>query len=105
MSEIQYANLHMHSDVEPFEIIRRIGSKTIEIREMNYERVESVELKWDVGGFAGHCINQNDQQWIITPDETAKPIRARLRKDGRYHSVYGKHIISDEPIRFYDYNF
>ena len=32
-------------------------------------------------------------------------IRARLRKDGKYHSAYGRHVLADAPVRFYDYNF
>jgi hypothetical protein len=101
----QYANHHGWSDIDPYEIVRVISDKTIEIRPMKAERDESVKLEWVVGGFAGHCTNQRAQKWHITRDEQAPVIRARLHKDGAYHSKCGKHYLSDKPIRFYDYNF
>ena len=103
--EFPFANLHGYSDVEPYEVVRVISDKTIEIRPMKAERDESVELKWAAGGFAGHCINQRDQKWNITSDETAPVIRARRRVDGYYHSAYGRHMLNDRAVRFYDYNF
>ena len=101
----QFANLYMHTDINPYEVVKVISDKTIEIRAMKAERDEEVKLNWAAGGFAGHCINQRDQKWYISSDESAPVIRARMRKDGRFHSVYGKHVLSDKPVCFYDYNF
>ena len=100
-----FANKHGYTDVTPYEVVRVISDKTIEIREMKAERDESVKLDWAVGGFAGHCVNQHDQKWSISSDESAPVIRARKRVDGYYHSPYGRHMLNDKPIRFYDYNF
>lgn len=104
-NQTAFANLHGYSDVEPFEVVRVISDKTIEIRAMRAERDESVKLEWAVGGFAGHCVNQRDQKWVITSDESAPVIRARRRVDGYFHSPYGKHVLNDKPVKFYDYNF
>lgn len=104
-NQTTFANLHGYSDVEPFEVVRVISDKTIEIRAMRAERDESVKLEWAVGGFAGHCVNQRDQKWVITSDESAPVIRARRRVDGYFHSPYGKHVLNDKPVKFYDYNF
>lgn len=104
-NQTPFANLHGYSDVEPFEVVRVISDKTIEIRAMRAERDESVKLEWAVGGFAGHCVNQRDQKWVITRDESAPVIRARRRVDGYFHSPYGKHVLNDKPVKFYDYNF
>lgn len=103
--QFPFANMHGWSDVEPYEVVRVISDKTIEIRPMKAERDESIKLDWAVGGFAGHCINQRDQKWFITSNETAPVIRARRRVDGYYHSKYGKHMLNERAIRFYDYNF
>jgi len=101
----QFANLHSYTDVEPYEVVRIVSDKTIEIRRMKAEKDESVELKWVVGGFAGHCINQRDQKWHISSDETAPIIRARRRIDGYFHSAYGRHMMNDKAVCFHDYNF
>jgi hypothetical protein len=78
---MKYANHIGYSDVDPYEIVRIVSDKTIEIREMKTEPDTSVELKWVAGGFAGHCVNQNEQKWIISSDETAPVIRIRNRDD------------------------
>lgn len=103
--EFPFANLHMHTDIEPYEVVRVISDKTIEIRRMNADKDESVELKWAAGGFAGHCVNQRDQKWIIKSDNNSPVIRARRRVDGYFHSAYGRHMLNSRPVCFYDYNF
>jgi len=100
-----YANHYGYSDVYPFEVVRRISDKTIEIREMDAERDESVELKWVAGGFAGHCVNQRDQRWHITSNPENRVIRIRLGKQGWKDKHGRKFGLSDKPTRFYDYNF
>ena len=103
---MQYANQYGYSDVYPFEVVKVISDKTIEIREMDAERDESVKLEWVAGGFAGHCVNQRDQRWFITSNPEGRVIRLRLRKDGRWYDVHGnRYGLSAKPDRFYDYNF
>ena len=99
----EYANMSGYSDVKPFEIVRVISDKTIEIREMDAERGE---WKPEIisGGFAGHYVNQDDQVWNIKSNEANPVIRARRNKDG-WKSSYGKHFLSTQPSKFHDYNF
>jgi hypothetical protein len=101
----RYANLIGWSDITPYEVIRTISEKCLEVRQMAY--ILSPDWKPEVvaGGFAGHCVNQADQQWIIMPNESAPVLRIRLRKNGQWHSAYGRHALSDTAIRHYDYNF
>jgi hypothetical protein len=101
----RFANQAGYSDVTPFEIIRVVSSKTIEIREMTAESDQSAVLDFHLGGFSAHCSNQNQQKWSITSNAAAPVIRARLRGDGFFHSGRGRHFISDSACRFYDYNF
>ena len=102
----QYANQIGYSDVRPFEIIAVSKSgKQITIREMNAEKDPNWKPEFHVGGFSAHCSNQSSQKWIITSDEDAKPMKAHLRKDGYFHSRYGRQLVEDQPRRFYDYNF
>ena len=101
----KYANLVLHTDVEPFEIVRVVSDKTIEIRKMSTELNKNWKPQIDVGGFVGHCTNNNTQKWNITSNKKNPVVRARLRKDGRFYSAYGKHCIEDTPRKKYDYNF
>ena len=101
----KFANRYGYSDVTPYEVVRVISDKTIEIREMDAERDESVELKWEVGGFAGHCVNQREQKWHITSNSNNRVVRIRLGKKGWKDAHGGRYDLSDEPHRFYDYNF
>jgi len=102
----QYANQICYSDVLPFEILAvSKGGNRITIRAMMYELDPNWQPEIIPGGFAGHCVNQSEQRWVITSDETARPIKANKRKDGYFYSVWGKHRIEDQPRRFYDYNF
>jgi hypothetical protein len=102
---MQYANQYGYSDVYPFEVVKVISDKTIEIREMDAERDESVKLEWVAGGFAGHCSNQRDQKWFISSNPENKIIRIRLGKQGWKDKHGRKFGLSNKPTRFYDYNF
>jgi hypothetical protein len=100
-----HANMHGYTDIQPYEIVKKISDKTIEIRRMKAERDPAWNPEFIQGGFAGHCVNNHEQRWFITSDNESPIIRARLRKDGYYHSKVGRHVLSDKPRYFYDYNF
>ena len=101
----KFANHHGYSDIDPFEVVKVISDKTIEIREMVAERDESVELEFHVGGFSAHCSNQRDQKWHIKSDDTAPVIRIRWGKQG-WKDAHGRRFnLSHKPSKFYDYNF
>jgi len=103
---MNYANKIGYSDVNPYEVVRVISDKTIEVRAMNAERDKSVELDFQVGGFFAHCSNQNEQKWFITSNEDAPVIRIRLNKKGDWKDKGGsRYVLADEPRKFYDYNF
>lgn len=100
-----YANQIGYSDVNPFEIVRIVSDKTIEIRAMDARRDPDWKPEIIPGGFAGHCINQDEQRWIITSLPDAKIARIRLGKKG-WRDKYGcRYDLSDKPRKYYDYNF
>lgn len=102
---MNFANHYGYSDVNPYEVVRVISDKTIEVREMDAERDESVKLEWEIGGFCAHCSNQRDQKWFIKSNPENQVIRIRLGKQGwkdKHGRMFG---LSDQPIKFYDYNF
>ena len=103
---MNYANQIGYSDVNPFEVVRVVSDKTIEIRAMNAERDESFKLDFVPGGFSAHCVNQADQKWFITSDEEAPVIRIRLSKNKGWCDKHGqRYMLADAPRKFYDYNF
>lgn len=102
---MKYANYHGFTDIVPFEVVRRVSDRTLDIREMRAEIDPGVVLEFHVGGFAAHCSNSRDQRWLITPEPSNPVVRIRLGRrgwrdrDGRYFSV------GSRPIKFYDFNF
>jgi len=101
----KFANHIGYSDVEPFEIVCWVSPKTIEIREMDAERDESVKMEFHVGGFSAHCSNQRDQKWFIKSNPSNPVIRIRLGKKG-WQDRHGRRFkLDDKPTKFYDYNF
>ncbi len=106
MNNATYANHIGYSDVNPFEIVRHVTDKTIEIRKMNAE----IDFQPNIspGGFAGHCTNntEGEQKWKISSDESAPVIRIRLHKNGQWKDANGnRYQLGDKPRKFYDYNF
>jgi hypothetical protein len=100
-----FANLVLWSDIEPFEVIRVVSEKCMEVRAMATELSPEWSPVVVSGGFAGHCINNNQQRWTCATNPDAPVLKIRLRKDGRWYSQYGCHHISDTPEKFHDYNF
>ena len=98
---MDYANHYGYSDITPYEIIRRVSATTIEIREMKATRIDSNvnngDLIWD--------LLPNEQRYSYAANTAAPIIRMRLWQGSQWHSIYGRHIISDAPKKFYDFNF
>jgi hypothetical protein len=104
---MNYANHHGYSDVNPYEVVRAVSDKCLEIREMDAEIDKSVDLEFIPGGFFAHCSNQRDQKWFIESNEEYLLIRIRLSKakNGWYDKHGRRFVLSDAPHKFYDYNF
>lgn len=102
---MNYANRHGYSDIDPFEIVRQVSPKTLEIRKMQAVFDESSKLEFHAGGFAAHCSNQLSQKWHITKDVSAPVIRIRLGKHGWKSPCGSTFKLSEKPVKFYDYNF
>ncbi len=107
IEELSYthANRHGYSDTHPFEIVKVISPKTIEIRPVDAELDPSWKPEVIAGGFAGHTVNNGSQKWVYTSNPDNPVIRARLRKDGYFYAYNGRHILGNSPEKFYDYNF
>ena len=100
-----YFNHYGYSDINPFEVVRKVSDKTYEIRAMSYERDPSWNPNFTPGGFFGHVDNQSGQRWIITSNPDSEIVRIRLGKHG-WKCKHGRRFgMSEKPVKFYDYNF
>jgi len=102
--EFKYANMHGWSDVHPYEIVRVISDKTVVVREMVAEKDPEFKPDFIPGGFAGHCTNQSKQTYTYKSCDDGHLMKIRLGKKG-WKSQMGRHFLSTEPRKFYDYNF
>ena len=103
---MEFANQCGYSDVNPYEVVRKISEKTIEVRAMDAERDESVKMEFHAGGFSAHCSNQSEQKWNITSNKENPVFRIRLSKNRGWQDKYGNRFkLSNKPHKFYDFNF
>ena len=100
-----FANFVGWSDQEPYEIVKIISKKTIEIRAMDISK-NKTKMQFVPGGFSAHCTNLYDQDYDYFSNEDNPIFRIRLHKNGGWNSASGsRHSISEEPVKFYDFNF
>lgn len=104
MSFPRFANLALWSDVFPYEVVRVVSDKCMEVRAMDAILSDDFFPETVPGGFIGHTVNNNRQTWMFSRNDS-KPIRIRKRKDGQWYSKFGRHVMALEPVRFHDYNF
>jgi hypothetical protein len=102
---MNYANRLSYSDVHPFEIVRQIGPKTLEIRKMEAVIDQTFKLEFHAGGFMANCSNQRQQKWTISKDISSPVIRIRLGKNGWKSPCGSSFKLSETPVKFHDYNF
>jgi hypothetical protein len=97
----KFANLRIGSDMRPFEVVRVISDKTVEIRQMNHEAIR-LPKEFHVGGFSAHCSDNYNQEYSYSSNLDAPVQRIRLSSRGWGK---GQYYMSDKPVYFYDYNF
>lgn len=102
---MKYANLIGYSDTTPFEVVKVISDKTLEVRKMNAKLAEGQKPEFVVGGFCAHCTNQSELKYDISSNESNPVIRIRKHKNGYFYNGGDKFKLDDEPEYFYDYNF
>ena len=111
LADKKYANQHLYSDINPYEVIEEKSETRIIVRAMKStlkpEAKESLQASFVPGGFVGHFDN-DAQDWDIVPDENGRVLELRRHKDGLWYETGSRHCpfkLSTKPVRFYDYNF
>ena len=91
LEQATHANLHLYSDVYPYEIVRKISDKTLEIRKMNYTLTNN---------------DMSNQEWEISSNENNPTFRIRLNKNGTWRDRRKlRYSLDTEPSCYYDYSF
>lgn len=104
--EIQaYCNHMGYSDQHPYEVVRVISDKTVEIREMSTKQTVFPKDQ-RVGGFCAHTVDNHNQDYEYTSNPNNPVIRARWSEAKKqWQSARGRHLMQAKPAKFYDYNF
>jgi hypothetical protein len=72
-----------YSDVHPGTVVKRTA-KRCTVRFDDVAKDPSWEPEFVPGGFAGHCVNQEDQRWIIADNPDGVIHRFFLHKSGQW---------------------
>lgn len=73
-----------YSDVLPGTVVKRTP-KRCTVRYENVDKDPNWDPEFVPGGFAGHCINQEDQRWIISENPDGVVYQFFLHKSGQWH--------------------
>ena len=100
----KYVNRSIGTDCFPYEVVRIISEKCVEIRPMEYEQTVFPK-EYHIGGFAAHCADNHSQEYKYSSSE-ASTIKIRYsEKTKKWGGKYDRFWMSDTPKYFYDYNF
>ena len=103
----KYANHAMYTDVNPYEVVKTISPICVEVRAMRTEQI-SAPKEFHPGGFVGHFSdNRSGQKYNYFSDESSPVFRIRWSERKRqWQTPSGmRFVMSDNPHKFYDYNF
>jgi len=104
-ANIQYANMRLHTDVQPFEIVNKKSDRLATVRALDCTQDEW-KKDFRPNGFFGTVVNQTEQKWIITPNVNNPEIVIRLHKNGQWKDRNGNaYTLSEQPCKYYDFNF
>lgn len=101
----KFANHYGYSDVNPYEVIRKVSDQTVEIREMETKQIV-FPSNFQSGGFSAHCVDNHNQDYEYISDDKfpIKRIRWSKAKNNWYH--HGMLFLMEVgPYKHYDYNF
>lgn len=93
-----------YSDRAPWvEIHRSPSGKTVKLARVAVTRSPSWTMAMSVGGFVGHCSNNDEQRWDF--DRIEAGITRTIRKTTKGWRGDGTRFIEDAALNIYDFNF
>lgn len=102
----KYCNMHLWTDVHPFEVVKTISDQTVEVRPMKAIPVK-VPAEFHPGGFVGHYSDNYSQEYEYKSIPEADVIRVRWSEAKKQWQANGgsRFVMNDNPVYFHDYNF
>ena len=101
-----YCNLHCFTDVHPYEVVREVSEKCVEVRPMGHDLVKAPK-EFHPGGFNGHFSDNRAQEhhyWSIKGQPTVRVRWSEAKK--QWQGLGGQRfVMAAQPRYFYDYNF
>ena len=97
----KYVNYHMHTDVHPYEVVKKVSDICVEIRPMKTKQT-SFPKDFHRGGFLGHFSdNRSGQDYEYTSDESLPVTRIRWSKANRQwkKGKYMRFLMADAPYK------
>ena len=103
-----HCGIYYYSDVHPATVVKRT-TKYVWVQKDDYKLQEDWKPEIVAGGFAGHCVNNNDQRYDFTRNTNGAILKFSLRKNGWWGQC-GDTSTRPTTLRhgwraFYDYNF
>ena len=96
----KYINQVLWSDVSPVGKIVGIKGKTKVLIQPVTAGKNLTEMQFVVGGFAGHCTNQNEQRYEFYEEgEVFETPLSNFRMKAMFWSI------DEAPHKYHDYNF
>lgn len=95
--------VNLWSDSHAYTVIKRTP-KTITIQQDKATLDPNFKPEWIPGGFAGHCINQEEQTWTYEPNPNGEILRIRWSEKHEAWRYLNKNLTMGRH-EFYDYNF
>lgn len=101
-----HAHIAHYSDVTPCTVIKRTAT-TITVRNDTARKSDKWNPQWIAGGFAAHCINNENQDdwWICEEDPNGTEEIFRWRKKSQNWMNTCDERLYPEWKYHYDYNF
>ncbi len=98
--------IHLYSDAHAGTVIKKTKT-TITVQQDNATIDPNFKPEFVVGGFAGHCTNQNEQTYTYEPNPNGNVTVYRWsKKYNRYQGGGdGSVTVTKGRREFYDYNF
>lgn len=96
--------VHLWSDAHAYTIIRR-SAKSLTLRRCKATLIEGWKPEIIPGGFAGHCINQEEQEYTYEEDVNGEIVIAHWSQKKHGFYVQRREYVSPGRREYYDYNF
>ena len=99
-----HAHICRYSDIDPVTVVKKTAT-TITVRKDKAVRDPAWKPEFIPGGFSAHCVNNDEQKWIITEDPNGDTEVFRWHKRTNRYENTAEETLYPGWMKKYDYNF